>query len=103
MPSIAATERLTLSEASEARDARGHRLYGSIDTLRRRVKAGTLPHEMHGGKYYVSPADLEAMRGVSASERNFAELKAAAKRAAALAPPISAERRELIAAILSGA
>lgn len=62
-----------------------------------------LPHEMHGGKYYVSRADLDAMRGAAASERRFAELQAAAKRAAALAPPISAERRDLIAAILRGA
>lgn len=94
---------LTLSQAAEVRDADGNRRYGSIDTLRRRIKSGSLRHKMHGGKYVVALTDLEAMRKASAAERAFDELKAAAKRSAAAAPPISAERRDLIIAILRGA
>lgn len=94
---------LSPSEASEARDAYGNRRYGSIDTLRRRVKSGALPYELSERKYYVSRADLEAMVEQKAAERAYADLKAAAQQAAKLAPPISAERRELIASILSAA
>lgn len=98
-----AADALSLVEASELRDEGGRRRYGSIDTLRRRVKSGVLPHQMHGGKYYVAQADLDALREKAAAERAYSELRAAAKRAASLAPPISRERRELIAAILRGA
>ncbi|PCC26653.1 hypothetical protein CIK75_02205 [Glutamicibacter sp. BW78] len=94
---------LTLSQAAEIRDADGNRRYGSIDTLRRRVKSGALPREMSDGRYVVSRSDLDSMRDASAAERAFSELQAAAKRAAAIAPPIAHERRELILAILRGA
>lgn len=81
----------------------GNRRYGSIDTLRRRVKSGALPREMSDGRYVVSRSGLDSMRDASAAERAFSELQAAAKRAAAIAPPIAHERHELILAILRGA
>lgn len=84
---------LTLSEAAKVRDANGLRRYGSADALRRRVKSGSLPAEKKAGKFFVSSAE-------SAAEKAYQELRAAAQRAAALAPQISAERRELIASIL---
>jgi len=101
--STTGTDLLSLAEASEIRDAEGRRRYGSIDTLRRKVKSGELPHRMIDGKYLVGRSDLDAWRKSKADERAYAELKAAAQRAAKLAPPISRERRELIAAILRGA
>lgn len=67
------------------------------------MKSGALPYELSERKYYVSRADLEAMVEQKAAERAYADLKAAAQQAAKLAPPISAERRELIASILSAA
>ncbi|MBY6062219.1 helix-turn-helix domain-containing protein [Microbacterium esteraromaticum] len=98
------TAPLTLSEAAEIRDTEtGLRRFGSADTLRRKVKSGALPHEVQQGRCLVSRADLEALVEQKASERAFSDLRAAAKRAAALAPPISPERRELIASILRGA
>ncbi|WP_119697615.1 helix-turn-helix domain-containing protein [Microbacterium halotolerans] len=103
MTIILTTDHLTLAEASEIRNPIGHRRYGSIDTLRRKVKSGALPSEMRDGKYYVSRDDLDAMVEKKTSERAYAGLVAAAKRAAKQAPPISAERRELIASILRSA
>lgn len=101
--STTGTDLLSLAEASEIRDAEGRRRYGSIDTLRRKVKSGALPHQKVDGKYLIARSDLDVWRKSKADEHAYAELKAAAKRAAMLAPPISRERRELIAAILRGA
>ncbi|MFE4834430.1 hypothetical protein ACFRAU_07090 [Arthrobacter sp. NPDC056691] len=97
------SEQLDLARASEIRNLDGDRRYGSIDTLRRRIRSGELSYELDGKKYMVKVADLDAMRQASAAERAFAELKAAAKKAAAAAPPITPERRDLIVSILRGA
>lgn len=94
---------LELAQASEIRNRDGGRRYGSVDTLRRRIKSGDLPYEMSNNKYLVKVADLDAMRQASRAERAFAELKAAAEKAAIAAPPISPERRDLIVSILRGA
>ncbi|MBT8162618.1 MULTISPECIES: hypothetical protein [Arthrobacter] len=95
--------KLDLARASEIRTENGERRYGSIDTLRRRVRSGGLPYEITGHKYMVTLADLDTMRQASAAERAYAELQAAARKAAAAAPPISPERRDLIISILRGA
>lgn len=94
---------LDLAQASEVRNSDGTRRYGSIDTLRRRVRSGELPYERDGrNKYLVSVEDLNEMRSARKAERDFAELKAVAERVAAAAPPISLERRKMIISILNG-
>lgn len=101
-PGAADTDLLDLARASEVRDPHGRRYYGSVDTLRRRIKDGSLPHTRHGTKYVVRKADLEQLRRANTSAKALADLKAAARRAAATAPPVSAEVMREIAAILQG-
>lgn len=101
-PTNETSEKLTLSEAAERRDTDGQRLYGSIDTLRRRVRSGELAHTRRGSTYLIDHTDLEQMRSNTNSEKAFRELEAAARRAAAAAPHITTQRREQIIAILRG-
>lgn len=94
---------IALVVAGETRNHDGTRRWGSTETLRRKIKNKTLPAALIGGKYYIERSDLDDLRAQSSSERAYAELKAAARRAAKLAPPISAERCDSILAILRGA
>lgn len=94
---------IALVVAGETRNPDGTRRWGSTETLRRKIKSKSLPAEMVGGKYFVERADLDDLLAQTTYERAYAELKAAARRAAKLAPPISAERCDGILAILRGA
>lgn len=91
---------ITLAGASRIIDADGNYVYGASSTLRKSIKNGTLPAEFRGGEYWIKVADL---RRTAVREGDvLLELRAAAERAAAAAPALSAASAELIASILSG-
>ena len=98
---------LDVCEASEIRNQRGERRFGSMYTIRRRVKDGSLPHERVGIKYYVRLSALEALERVKVStDRSasaMAELEIAANRVLAFSGPLSDEQCDRIAARLKGA
>lgn len=93
-------------EASEIRNERGDRRFGSMYTIRRRVKDGTLPYERAGIKYYVRLSALEALERVKVSPDRataaIAELEIAANRVLAFSGPLSDEQCDRIAARLKG-
>ena len=97
---------LDVCEASEIRNERGERRFGSMYTIRRRVKDGTLPHERVGIKYYVRLSALEALERVKVSTDRatsaIAELEIAANRVLAFSGPLSDEQCDRIAARLKG-
>jgi len=97
---------LDFSAASEIRNDRGERRFGSTYTIRRRVKDGTLPHELVGTKYYVRLSALEALERVKVSPDRataaIAELEIAANRVLAFSGPLSDEQCDRIAARLRG-
>lgn len=97
---------LDFSAASEIRNERGERRFGSIYTIRRRVKDGTLPHERVGIKYFVRLSALEALERVKTSPDRataaIAELEVAANRVLAFSGPLSDEQCDRIAARLKG-
>lgn len=104
---IPATEELLdIYEASEIRDSSGERRFGSVHTIRRRVKDGSLPHTRIGSKYYVRRSELEPL----AIRKNhddspsalMAELDVAVNRILASAGPLSDEQCARIAARLKG-
>jgi hypothetical protein len=98
---------LDFSEASEIRNDRGERRFGSMYTIRRRVKDGKLPHERVGIKYFVRLSALEALERVKVSTDRgtaaIAELEIAANRVLAFSGPLSDEQCDRIAARLKGA
>lgn len=97
---------LDFSQAAEVRDERGERRFGSMYTIRRRVKDGTLPHERVGTKYYVRLSALEALERVKVSPDRataaLAELEIAANRVLAFSGPLTDEQCDRIAARLKG-
>ena len=97
---------LDVHEASELRNERGERRFGSMYTIRRRVKDGTLPHERVGIKYYVRLSALEALERVKVSTDRatsaLAELEIAANRVLAFSGPLSDDQCDRIAARLKG-
>jgi hypothetical protein len=97
---------LDVCEASEIRNERGERRFGSMYTIRRRVKDGTLPHERVGIKYYVRLSALEALERAKVSTDRassaIAELEIAANRVLAFSGPLSDEQCDRIAARLKG-
>jgi len=97
---------LDFSEASEIRNERGERRFGSMYTIRRRVKDGTLPYERVGIKYFVRLSALEALERVKVSPDRataaIAELEIAANRVLAFSGPLSDEQCDRIAARLRG-
>jgi hypothetical protein len=101
-PHVVPIERrsLDLIQASEVKDPSGHRRYGSLYTLRRRVKDGSLPFDMRAGKYYVRPEDLEAL--VEPVGPSFESVQAWARRIAAEAPSMTDHQAATIASILRG-
>lgn len=98
---------LDLCEAAEIRDSAGRRRFGSMYTIRRRLKDGSLPHERDGGKYLVRLSALEALERIKTAPdpitAAFAELEIAANRLVAKCGPLTDEQCELIAARLRGA
>lgn len=94
---------ISLVVAGETRKHDGTRRWGSTDTLRRKIKNNTLPAEKIGGKWFVDVADLDAVRDAADSDHALTAIRAAAKKAAKAAPPMSVERRKLVASILRGA
>lgn len=86
---------ISLREAADAG-------YGSIYTLRRWIKNGSLPAVKIGQKYKVSKTDLESLRHPVDAPRAepIDEIKAWAKRVAETAPPLTAEQAADIVAIL---
>lgn len=98
-------EQLDLYEAAEIRDANGSRRFGTVFTIRRRLKDGSLPHQMRGNKYVVRRADLEVLKLTDSQDRAeaaLAELEIAANRVLATSGPLSDETCERIAARLTG-
>jgi hypothetical protein len=99
-------ELLDIYEASEIRDAQGARRFGSVHTIRRRVKDGSLPHTRIGSKYYVRRSALEplATRKGEADTPSalMAELEVAVNRVLASSGPLSDEQCARIAARLKG-
>ena len=91
---------ITLAAAGRIIDAEGNYVYGASGMLRKHIKAGTLPAELRDGEYWLKVADLRstAIREVDV----LLELRAAAERAAAAAPALSAASAELIVSILRG-
>jgi excisionase family DNA binding protein len=97
-------DRLTLPEAS---------IYCGkhVATIRRRIHSGELPAVRIGRRHCVLSSDLDNLftpvavpvvpRHVSTGP--FEDLEAAAKRVAAMAPPLSADQRARIASLLGGA
>lgn len=99
---------LDLSQAGEVRRPDGTRRFGSLATLRRAVKNGTLPHELapDGRKYLVRLSSLELLeradRGDDRAGSALAELELAANRLLAVVGPLSDDQCERIAARLKG-
>lgn len=97
---------LDFFEAAEIRNERGERRFGSMYTIRRRAKDGTLPFERVGIKYYVRLSALEALERVKVSPDRataaIAELEIATNRVLALSGPLSDEQCDRIAARLRG-
>ncbi|MHA3724152.1 hypothetical protein ACXR2T_09765 [Leucobacter sp. HY1910] len=90
---------ITLVRAGEIRDANGRYVYGATKTLRKKIISGELPAEKKRGQWYIKVADL---RSTPASPDDvLMELRAAAERAAAAAPPLAAEASKMIAGILN--
>ena len=98
---------LDFAEASEIRNERGERRFGSMYTIRRRALDGALPFERTGTKYYVRLSSLEALERVKESPDRamaaIAELEIAANRVLAFSGPLSDEQCDRIAARLKGA
>lgn len=97
---------LDFAAASELRNDRGERRFGSTYTIRRRVKDGTLPFERVGAKYFVRLSSLEALERVKTApdpaSAAVAELEIAANRVLALRGPLTDEQCERIAQRLRG-
>lgn len=97
--------KLDLWQAAECREADGSRRFGSVHTLRRRVKDGSLPFTLEHGRYRVHLSDLETLESKASSdptEAARAELKIAAQRVLATSGPLSDEECERLAATLRG-
>lgn len=99
-------ELLDIYEASEIRDDQGARRFGSVHTIRRRVKDGSLPHTRIGSKYYVRRSALEPLAtrkgDADAPSALMAELEVAVNRVLASSGPLSNEQCARIAARLKG-
>ena len=97
---------LDVAEASEIRNSRGERRFGSTDTIRRRIKDGSLPYERVGIKYFVRLSALEALARVKISTDRSAtvitELEIAADHAFAFSGPLSDEQCDSLVARLKG-
>jgi len=98
---------LDLAEASELRNERGERRFGSMYTIRRRVKDGSLPYARRGAKYFIRLSALESLESAKGSTDRaaaaLADLEIAANRAYALSGPLSDEQCDRLAARLRGA
>ncbi len=99
--------RLDICEAAEIRDSTGRRRFGSMYTIRRRLKDGSLPHERDNGKYFLRLSALEGLERTKTAPdpvtAAFAELEIAANRLVAKCGPLTDEQCELIADRLRGA
>lgn len=97
---------LTISEAAEVRDKAGRRRFGSADTIRRRIKNGTIPHRRSGAKYLVPLTALEALervqRSIDPAAAALADLESAAARLAAVSGPLSEQQWRDLASRLKG-
>lgn len=98
---------LDLYEAAEIRNPDGSRRFGSVFTLRRRVKDGSLPHQLSASnhKYLVRLVDLEQLERADspiAADSARAELRLAANRVLATSGPLSDDECEHFAALLRG-
>ena len=96
--------RYTLAEAAELRDPAGRRRFGSQDTLRRRIKDGSLQADLVSGMYLVTLSNLQSVTDRHARVRARAsdpqaDLLAAAQRVADSATPISAAVAEACSTI----
>lgn len=80
--------------------------YGSVDTLRRKVKRTRPGLKLVNGKYRLRFAEIEAIleedkrRRSELSKEPWAKLKLEAKRVGAAAPAPNADQRALIKSIL---
>ncbi len=98
---------LDLYEAAEIRNPDGSRRFGSVFTLRRRVKDGSLPHRRGEAnrKYLVALSDLEHLERADspvAAESARAELRLAANRVLSTSGPLTDDECEHFAALLRG-
>lgn len=103
----AAERLLDLYEAAEIRNPDGSRRFGSVFTLRRRLKDGSLPHRLSEGnrKYLVTLADLEQLELADspvAADSARAELRLAANRVLATSGPLTNDECAHFAALLRG-
>lgn len=104
-----AFEELDLYQASEIRDAKGKRVYGSHQTLRRSIKNGLLEAEFKHGKWFVTPAALESLPAKKAAARKRstagAEIYDAVRdhiqKALDATPPLPDDKRAELAALLA--
>ncbi|MEX0158609.1 MULTISPECIES: hypothetical protein [unclassified Microbacterium] len=106
-PLNAAERLLDLYEAAEIRNPDGSRRFGSVFTLRRRLKDGSLPHQLSEGnrKYLVTLADLEQLELADspvAADSARAELRLAANRVLATSGPLTNDECAHFAALLRG-
>lgn len=75
--------------------------FGSISTLRRRIKSGVLPATKLKNKYFVLLSDLEALRIPYVGETDTS-VRIWAQRIASQSPQLSPETAIAVASILRG-
>ena len=89
-------------EAAFVKNPNGKRRYGSVSTVRRAVESGELPSVQVKNKRMIDPQDLEAWLKSRTIGLTFEDLKAWAKRTAALAGPMDDDRADELVAIFRG-
>jgi len=93
---------LDIMEAAFVKNPNGKRRYGSVSTVRRAVESGELPSVQVKNKRMIDPQDLEAWLKSRTIGLTFDELKAWAKRMAAVAGPLDDDQASMVVAILRG-